>query len=123
MVAWQKSMDLAVDAYELTRNFPKEEMYGLVNQMRRASVSVPANIAEGYGRGLVGDYLRFLRNARGSICELETEALLAQRLAFLSAQETDDFVRRLHEAKPVLQGLITSLERVQETQEGNRHRA
>jgi four helix bundle protein len=117
LIAWRKPMELCVKAYELTRSFPKEEMFGLVNQIRRSSVSVPANVAEGYGWGHLGDYLRFLRNARGSLCELETEVLLATRLGFLPTQESQEFMKQLREAASVLQGLIGSLKEVQSNQE------
>lgn len=74
---WQFSMQLAKEMYSFTREFPKEELYGLTSQIRRASVSIPANIAEGYGRDNPGDYSRFLQIAQGSLKELETLVLLA----------------------------------------------
>jgi len=82
LFVWQRSMDLAVLAYEFTALLPTEERYGLISQMRRASVSVPSNIAEGWGRGTSSDrqFLSFLRIARGSLFELETQVELAKRL-------------------------------------------
>jgi four helix bundle protein len=120
--AWQKAMDLCVAAYDLTRNFPKDELFGLVNQIRRASVSVPANIAEGYGRGYLADYIRFLRNSRGSLFELETEVMLAHRLGMVASQDSDAFLAGLREAARTLQGLTSSLERVLEDQERTHRR-
>lgn len=84
---WQVGMDLAAACYECSRRLPREELFGLTSQIRRAAASVPANIAEGYGRGSRRDYTRFLEIARGSIKELETHLLLAERVCLLSAEE------------------------------------
>ena len=81
---WQLGMEIAQRTYELTAAFPREEIYGLTAQVRRASVSVPSNIAEGYGRENAGSYTHHLRIAQGSLKELETQIILAQRLRFLS---------------------------------------
>jgi four helix bundle protein len=83
---WKEAMDLAVQGYELTRGFPREEAYGMTSQIRRSAASVPANIAEGYGRSSTGQYVQFLRNAHGSLRELETHLLLAVRVR-LTAEE------------------------------------
>src|ERR1017187_5319400 len=77
---WQESMDLAVEIYRATSDFPKHETYGLVSQMRRAAVSVPSNIAEGKGHRSDPEFVRFLFHARGSLLELETQILIARRL-------------------------------------------
>ena len=82
---WQSSMDLVCESYKLTKKFPATEQYGLVNQIRRSAVSIPSNIAEGQGRQYLGDYLRFLSIANGSLKELETLMLIATRLAYVSA--------------------------------------
>ena len=74
---WQKSYDLCLGIYTITAKFPKEEMYGLTSQIRRAVVSIPSNIAEGYGRKTTKDYIRMLYISYGSVCELETRILLA----------------------------------------------
>jgi len=115
IIAWQKSMDLTVSIYGLAAQFPKEELYGLSQQMRRAAVSVSSNIAEGWGRGATGDYLRFLRIARGSLCELETQIQLAQRLNFMAPADVQELLDGTAECKKVLQGLIGSVE-YQQTQ-------
>mgnify|MGYP001363477556 FL=1 len=86
---WQMSVDLAEAVYSLTQDFPKTEVYGLTAQMRRAAVSVPANIAEGHGRETTGAFIQFLRVAQGSLKELETHAIIAQRLDFMSAPAKD----------------------------------
>ncbi|TIQ38071.1 MAG: four helix bundle protein [Mesorhizobium sp.] len=79
LVVWQQAMDLAVAVYGATKSWPKEELYGLTSQMRRAASSVPSNIAEGYGREIRGSYQQFLRIAQGSLKELETQILIAER--------------------------------------------
>ncbi len=79
---WQNSMTLVEGCYRLTQGFPKEEVYGLSSQLRRAAVSIPANIAEVYGRGSRPTYLHFLKIAQGSLKELETQLLLSHRLGF-----------------------------------------
>jgi four helix bundle protein len=77
---WQKSMDLVIESYRITKHLPKTEMFGLTAQIQRAAVSIPANIAEGHGREHLGDYLRHLSIARGSLMELETHLLITTRL-------------------------------------------
>ena len=79
---WQEAMTRVEDCYRFSGEFPREELYGLTSQIRRAAVSIPANIAEGYGRNSPGSYIGFLRNAQGSLKELEMHLLLAQRLEF-----------------------------------------
>src|SRR2546428_12566266 len=83
LLVWQKAMDLVVNSYQLAALLPKSEAYGLVSQIQRAAVSIPANIAEGHGRDHLGDYLHHLSIANGSLMELETHLLLASRLSFL----------------------------------------
>jgi len=84
---WQKAMDLVVVAYETSRAFPSEERFGLASQLRKAAVSIPANIAEGYGRMYRGDYVRHLSIARGSLAELETHLAIAVRLDFITRED------------------------------------
>ncbi|MDD4333302.1 MAG: four helix bundle protein [Patescibacteria group bacterium] len=80
LIVWQKSINLVVEIYKLTNFFPREELYGLTNQMRRSSVSIPSNIAEGRGRGTAKDFIQFLRIALGSTNELETQIIIAKKL-------------------------------------------
>ena len=82
LVAWQKAIELTMEVYKLTSGFPDSERFGLVNQMRRASVSIPSNIAEGYARSGRGEYLQFLSHARGSCAEIETQLVIAKGLGF-----------------------------------------
>jgi four helix bundle protein len=109
--AWQRSMELARRVYLATRKLPDSERYGLASQMRRAAVSVPSNIAEGYGRQNRPDYLRFLRVARGSVGELSTQAELAASLGLMPMDTR--LMELVEEVDRVLQGLIRSLERKQ----------
>lgn len=102
---WQDSLELVVKIYRITSTFPKEERYSLVNQMRRAAVSVPSNIAEGHSRARPGDYLRFLSVAVGSLHELETQVLIAMRLAYI----TDDVKKELLEACETLGRMLGAL--------------
>lgn len=101
-------MELAEVVYGATAKFPSDEKWGLVNQMRRAAVSVPSNIAEGHGRQSRTDYLRFLRTARGSLAEVETQAELAGRLGFL--QDPSHVLSLARECAIMLQSLIRKLE-------------
>jgi four helix bundle protein len=86
LVAWQKAMDLVDRIYSVTRSFPKEEIYGLTSQMRKAVVSVPCNIAEEQGRRSIGDFLRHLSISSGSLRELETQLLISKRLEYLEEE-------------------------------------
>jgi four helix bundle protein len=86
LVAWQKAMNLVEEIYKTTRNFPKDELYGLTSQLRRAAVSIPSNIAEGQGRLTPGEFRQFLGHARGSLLETETQVLMAGRLNYISGR-------------------------------------
>ena len=88
LLAWQKSLTLAKKVYQVTGNFPTEERFGLVNQMRRCAVSIPSNIAEGYGRGSDKELLRFLYVALGSSNELETQLILSLELSFMKEEDS-----------------------------------
>jgi four helix bundle protein len=83
LIVWQKSMQLVKMTYQLTKDFPKEEMFGLTSQIKRSSVSIPSNIAEGWGRFSRKDYVRFLRISRGSLFEFETQLILSKELDFI----------------------------------------
>lgn len=84
---WNRSMDLVQEIYQLTKKFPKEERYGLGSQMQRSAVSIPSNIAEGYGRTHRGDYLHHLSISHGSLCELETQLIIAARLKYVTKSD------------------------------------
>jgi four helix bundle protein len=106
---WQKALDLTTEAYKTTRHFPDEEKFGLTAQLRRASVSMPANIAEGWGRGTTKEYVQFLLISRGSLMELETHGIIAARLGYLSEKEMTGLKMRVEEIGRMLNGLIKSL--------------
>src|SRR5437867_7029367 len=108
LIAWQKAMELVKTVYRLTAKMPESERFGLTTQMRRAAVSIPSNIAEGYARQTTADYIKFLRMARGSMAELSTQIEIAIGLTMLSLnQQLTDL---LAETDRVLQGLIRSLQ-------------
>ena len=109
LVVWQRAMDLVVECYRVAKLLPKAEAYGLVSQIQRAAVSVPANIAEGHGREHLGDYLHHLSVANGSLMELETHLLLTERLGYVTVGEIDWALSLSGEAGRMLAGLTTSL--------------
>jgi four helix bundle protein len=106
---WQEAMTLAEELYRETVSFPREERYGLTAQLRRAGVSIPSNIAEGYGREATQEWIRFLRIAQGSLKELETQLLLASRLGFLSPAAYTTLSARTVRISHQLRALIKSL--------------
>lgn len=107
--AWQSGQELAIATYRLTAGFPNAELYGLTAQMRRAAVSVISNIAEGTGRGTDARFVAFLRIARGSLHELECQALLAAELGFGGPAATNEIVEGAHRTGRLLQGLLRSI--------------
>ncbi len=109
LFVWQKAMDLVERTYRVTRDWPKDELYGLTNQVRRASVSIPANIAEGQGRGGQKEFLHFLMIANGSLYELETHLLIAQRLCYVDAPICMSLSSQAAEVGRLLHGLIRSI--------------
>jgi four helix bundle protein len=104
-------MDLCETCYRMTSQFPRDELYGLSSQIRRASVSIPANIAEGYGRNTKGAYAQFLRIAQGSLKELETHIILAERLGLAADQPTSQLLESCDTLGRMLWSLIASVER------------
>ena len=106
---WQSAMELVVSVYHETREFPREEIYGLTSQMRRAAVSIPSNIAEGKGRSTDRDRALFFCHARGSLLELETQILIAQRLRYMTASRSEDLIRNSNELGRMLNALIQSI--------------
>ena len=109
LLVWQRSMDLVETVYRLTSNFPSIEQWGLVSQMRRAAISVPSNIAEGYGRQATGEYRHHLSIGRGSLLELETQVLLSKRLGYLQASVADTVLKEIEEISRMLATLIAKL--------------
>jgi len=109
LIVWQKSMDLVTAVYRLTEDFPKTELYGLTSQIRRSTASIPANIAEGQGRRLAGEFLQFLGNARGSLLELDTHLEIAVRLGILNQELHSTLMGQLVEVRKLLNGLMCSI--------------
>ncbi len=101
---WKESVELVVEVYSITRRFPKEEIYGLTNQMRRSAVSIPSNIAEGAARQTEKEFVHFLHIASGSAAELETQLIISKKLNFV--QEIDSLFKRIIVIQKMLGGLI-----------------
>lgn len=106
---WQESIQFVTSVHEFTRSFPKEEIYGLTSQLRRAAISVPSNIAEGASRSSTRDYVRFLYMARGSLSELETQMHIAGNLGFI--EDFSKYVAPVVKLRRMITNLITALQR------------
>jgi four helix bundle protein len=105
LLVWQKAMVLVTNVYSLAKRFPKDELFGLTSQMRRSAVSVPSNIAEGYGRRSTQDYVRFLQISLGSLYELQTQLEIAGNLGYVSHDETKDILSTAREIERMLTSL------------------
>ena len=105
LIVWQKSMDMVEIVYNLTGKFPRQELYGLTNQLRRAAVSVPSNIAEGHTRKSRAEYLNFLSIAQDSRAEVETQMLIAQRLGYVTSDETAPVLSLLNEINRMISAI------------------
>jgi four helix bundle protein len=108
---WQEAMSLAVQAYEITAAFPREEIFGMTSQIRRAATSVATNIAEGYGRNSSGSYVHFLKVSQGSLKELETLLLICDRVSLASSREIARMLTLCGELGGMLRSLIRSIMR------------
>ncbi|HEX9899750.1 MAG TPA: four helix bundle protein [Candidatus Methylomirabilis sp.] len=109
--AWRKAVDLVVAIYDTTRRFPSDERFGLAGQMQRAAISVPSNIAEGAARGSNRGFVNALHIARGSLSELDTQLIIAQRLGYIGEEELARLALSLSEVDRLLNGLIASVRR------------
>jgi four helix bundle protein len=109
LIVWQKAMKLAKAAYRLSNELPRKEAYGLISQLQRAAVSVPSNVAEGHGRLTDLQFRHFLGNARGSLCELQTQVELAHDLDYIGSEKLREFKQQSSEVARLINGLITSL--------------
>jgi four helix bundle protein len=107
---WQKAYQLCITIYKITKDFPKDERYGLTSQIRRSAVSVPSNIAEGYGRKTTPEYIRSLFIAYGSHCELETQILLSKDLGYIKTEDFEALQKDVGEVERMLKALIKSLQ-------------
>lgn len=108
---WREGVELAVMCYEVTKAFPREEVYGITSQVRRAAAAVPANIAEGQGRESPGEFVRFLQIAQGSLKELETHLILASKVALVTEGETAPVLEQSEKVGKMLRALIRSIQK------------
>lgn len=106
---WQKSVDLAVDLYKITKQFPTEEKYGLVSQINRCGVSIPSNIAEGAGRNSTGEFDHFLGISTGSSYELETQLIIANKLGYIEQEVLNTTVKQINDVQNMTFGLQKSI--------------
>jgi len=111
LLIWQKGIEIVVDLYQLVESFPKEELYALTSQLKRAAVSVPSNIAEGYGRNSTQSYIHFVSISRGSLFELETQLLVAQKLKFIKNETLfSNIMNQITEETKMINSFINKLE-------------
>ena len=111
LVVWQKSMELVTEIYKVSQKFPKEEMFGLTSQIRRAAVAIPSNVAEGRGKSSAGEFHQFLYHARGSLAEVETQLLIAINLGFLSKQDVSYIMDLIARVGRLLHGLLAAIKK------------
>ncbi len=109
LIVWQEALEFVVDVYKVTEKFPKSEMYGLTNQIRRSAVSIPSNIAEGNQRNSIPQYLKFVSIARGSLGELETQIILSHKLDYVDKNTQDDLLLKVEKIGRLIGGLMKSL--------------
>ena len=110
LIVWQKSLKLVTEIYSITKSFPKEELYGLTSQIRRSAVSVPSNIAEGYGRNSTQDYIRFLQITCGSLYEMQTQMEIAVNLGYLDREYSENIFNIINEIERMLNSFIRKLQ-------------
>ena len=111
LIVWQKAMQMVTYIYQLTGDFPKNELYGLTSQIRRCAISIPSNIAEGYGRNSTDDYLRFLNISRASLYELQTQLEISFNLNFLVKADFEKIYEATREIERMLSSLIIKINR------------
>ena len=111
LAVWQRAIDLTIEVYAVTKKYPQAERFGLVSQTQRSAVSVPANIAEGRGRGTTREFHRFVGIASGSLAELETHLLIATRLTYITETDSNRLLRDAAQVARMLGGLKSSLKR------------
>jgi len=111
LIVWQKSMELVTAIYQVSQKFPKEEIFGLTSQIRRAAVSIPSNIAEGRGKSSVGEFQQFLYHSRGSLAEVETQLLIAINLGYLTKEEVPHIMELIARVGRLLHGLLSAIKK------------
>ena len=112
LLVWQKAMDLAVMIYELTRKLPREERFSLADQMRRASVSIPSNIAEGQQRKTTKEFIQFLFVSKGSLAEIETQLILCMKLSYLNQEQIEPALQLCGDIGRMINALISRLQKL-----------
>ena len=111
LIIWQKGIEIVVLIYQLISDLPKDEIYALSSQIKRSAVSIPSNIAEGYGRHSTQSYIQFIKIARGSLCELETQLLIAEKLNFIKSVDLySDIMKQVTEESKMINSFINKLE-------------
>ncbi|MBK9190077.1 MAG: four helix bundle protein [Crocinitomicaceae bacterium] len=110
LAVWQKSMQLVKEIYLITQQFPSDEKFGIVSQIRRAAISVPSNIAEGWGRNSSGNYIHFLKIANGSLCEVQTQLILCTMLSLVPEESILETKKLIEDTGKMLRALIKSIE-------------
>ena len=111
LLIWQKGIEIVVLTYKLVSSFPKDELYALSSQVKRSSVSIPSNIAEGYGRQSTQSYIQFIKIARGSLCELETQLLVAKKLDFIQDEKLfSELINQIIEESKMINSFLNKLE-------------
>ena len=111
LLIWQKGIEIVCMTYKLVSCFPKDELYALSSQIKRSSVSIPSNIAEGYGRQSTQSYIQFIKIARGSLCELETQLLVAKKLDFISDEKLfSEVINQIIEESKMINSFLNKLE-------------
>mgnify|MGYP003611930403 CR=1 FL=1 len=109
LLVWKKSIEFVTEIYEITASFPSEEKFGLVSQIRRSAVSIPSNIAEGNARRSSADYIQFLKIARGSGAEVETQIIISKNLGFIEDVKSEELTSKITEIMKMINGLINYL--------------
>ena len=109
LIVWQKSVDLVTEVYKILRSFPEEEKFGLTSQLKRSCISIPSNIAEGYGRKYIKDYVRFLQTSRGSLFEMQTQFQISINLGFTTKKQINTILETSIEIEKMLNALIKKL--------------
>ena len=115
LIAWQKAMALVTAVYRATGNWPREELYGLTSQVRRAAVSIPSNLAEGHGRTGSREFAHHVSIAYGALCELETQVLIAEQLGYARTDTSERLTTQIMEVRRLIRGLLRSLRGSTET--------
>ena len=111
LLIWQRGIEIVALVYQLISNFPKDEIYALSSQIKRSAVSIPSNIAEGYGRQSTQSYIQFVKIARGSLCELETQLLVAEKLGFVKLESLySDIIKQITEESKMINSFLNKLE-------------